>query len=238
MAVELTIAPRFNGPPRSGHGGYTCGLVARAFGEPVAVSLRSPPPLGRPLLLERRDEGGALLDGDRVVAVAEPAAVDVEPPPVPAPRPPAADDPVYGELHEHPFPTCFACGPDRAPGDGLRIFAARVGDGLVAAEWTPDAALAGADGAVEPVFVWASLDCPTGHACAIETPAVLARLAVRTLAPVAPDEPHVVAAWTTGRDGRKHRAAGCLYAAGGTPVAVCEALWIELRDPGALDARV
>jgi hypothetical protein len=238
VAVALTIDARFNGPPRSGHGGYTCGLVASALDEPVAVSLRVPPPLGRALALERRDRGGALLDGDRVVAVAEPAAVDVTPPAMPTPAPPAPDDPVYAELHEHPFPTCFACGPERARGDGLRIFAARVGDGLVAADWAPDAGLAGADGAVAPVFVWAALDCPTGHACAIETPAVLARLAVRPLAPVRPGEPHVVAAWTTGRDGRKHHAAGCLYAADGTPVAVSEALWIELREPGALDARV
>jgi hypothetical protein len=238
VAVPLTIDPRFNGPPRSGHGGYACGLVAGALDVPVAVSLRVPPPLGVALALERAERGAVLRDGDRVVALAEPAGVDVEPPPMPEPRPPAADDPVYGELHEHPFPTCFACGPDREPGDGLRIFAARVDDGLVAASWTPDAGLAGADGTVEPVFVWAALDCPTGHACAIETPAVLARLAVRTLAPVHAGEPHVVAAWTTGRDGRKHHAAGCLYAADGTPLAVSQALWIELRDPGALDARV
>jgi hypothetical protein len=66
---------------------------------------------------------------------------------------------------------------------------------------------------------------------------VLARLAVRRLAPVRPGVPHVVAAWQTARDGRKHHAAGCLYAAGtGEPVAVSSALWIELRDPGALGA--
>ena len=28
----------------------------------------------------------------------------------------------YPGLRSHPFPTCFACGPDRAEGDGLRIF--------------------------------------------------------------------------------------------------------------------
>jgi hypothetical protein len=237
MAVELTIEPRFNGPPRSGHGGYTCGLVAEALGVPVSVSLRVPPPLGRPLALERRDGGAALLDSDRVVALAEPAEVDVEPPPMPSPRPPAADDPVYGELQEHPFPTCFACGPDRPPGDGLRIFAARCAPGLVAAPWTPDPGLAGPDGGVDPVFLWAALDCPSGHACAIGTPAVLARLAVRRLAPVQPGEPHVVAAWSMWRDGRKHGAAGCLYSADGTPLALADSLWIELRDPAAMDAR-
>jgi hypothetical protein len=28
----------------------------------------------------------------------------------------------YPLYQGHPFPTCFTCGPDRAPGDGLRIF--------------------------------------------------------------------------------------------------------------------
>jgi hypothetical protein len=236
--TTFVVRERFNGPPESGHGGYTCGLVAAGMAPPVAVSLRLPPPLGRPLELD----GGVLRDarhGDAVVAQAEPAALDVEPPPMPQPAPPSSGDPVYGDLHEHPFPTCFACGPAREPGDGLRIFASRVPGhaGLVAAAWTPDPGLAAADGAVDPRFVWAALDCPTGHACAIATPAVLARLAVRQLAPVRAGEPHVVAAWTTGQDGRKHGAQGCLYAADGTPLAVSEALWIELRQPEAMAAR-
>jgi hypothetical protein len=236
VVESLTIAERFNGPPGSGHGGYSCGLLGPRFERPVAVSLRVPPPLSRALTVD----GDRLLDGDVVIAEARPAEVAVEPRAMPRPVPPAPDDPVYGELHEHPFPTCFACGPDRAPGDGLRIFAARTpgGEGLVAAPWTPDRGLAGRDGTVDPLFVWAALDCPTGHACAIGTPAVLARLAVRRLAPVRAGEPHVVAAWPLERDGRKHRSAGCLYDAAGTPLAVSEALWIELRDPGALGARV
>jgi hypothetical protein len=234
VAAVLTIARRFNGPPASGHGGYTAGLLARALAAPVAVSLRVPPPLDRSLAVD----GARLLDGETVVAEATPATVETAPMPMPTPTPPAPDDPVYGELHEHPFPTCFACGPAREPGDGLRIFAGRVpgADGVVAAEWTPDASLAATGGTVAPEFVWAALDCPTGHACAIERPAVLARLAVRPLAPVRVGEPYVIGAWRAARDGRKHHAAGCLYAADGTPVAVSEALWIELRDPASLGA--
>lgn len=237
MARELTIARRFNGPPDSANGGYACGLVAGACDGDVAVSLRVPPPLERTLTVERRDGGFAALDGDTVVALARPVTVAVEPPPMPQPAPAGPDDPVYGNLEEHPFPRCFTCGPLREPGDGLRIFATRVpaSDGLVASAWTPDPSLV-RDGEVAPEFVWAALDCPTGHACAIDRPAVLASLAVRRLAPVRAGEPYVIAAWRTARDGRKHHAAGCLFAADGTPLAVSQALWIELRDPSSMGA--
>jgi hypothetical protein len=241
VAEPLTIATRFHGPPASGHGGYTAGIVARALGHsPVAVTLRSPPPLETPLAVQPRHVGIALLDGETVVATADPADVAVEAPAMPQPTTPEPDDPVYGELHEHPFPGCFACGPAREPGDGLRIFASRVPgrDGMVAAWWEPDASLAapGGDGEIASEFVWSALDCPTGHACAIERPAVLARLAMQQFAPVHVGERYVVAGWRMERDGRKHRAAGCLYAPDGTPLAVSDALWIELRDPAALGA--
>ena len=49
----------------------------------------------------------------------------------------------YVGHRRHNFPSCFVCGPERAPGDGLRDFP---GDGRrqVAATWTPGADLAGA----------------------------------------------------------------------------------------------
>ena len=43
------------------------------------------------------------------------------------------------------------CGPDRAEGDGLRVFPGPVaGRGLWAAPWTPDPSVAGADGRALP----------------------------------------------------------------------------------------
>ena len=45
LAETVTIPARFNGPPGSANGGYTCGLVAQLVGaEEVEVSLRKPPP--------------------------------------------------------------------------------------------------------------------------------------------------------------------------------------------------
>ena len=69
------------------------------------------------------------------------------------------------DSREHPCPGCFVCGPDRAPGDGLRIFAGPVpGRDHVAAAWVPDGSLAGDDGKVLPEILSAALDCPGFHA--------------------------------------------------------------------------
>ena len=46
----VMIPRRFNGPPDSGNGGYSCGVVAALLDAPaVEVTLRAPPPLEREL---------------------------------------------------------------------------------------------------------------------------------------------------------------------------------------------
>jgi hypothetical protein len=53
VAEEVLIERRFRGPPESGQGGYSCGLVAeRIEGECATVSLRKPPPLERTLRVD------------------------------------------------------------------------------------------------------------------------------------------------------------------------------------------
>ena len=73
----VIIDRRFNGPPNSANGGYTCGLVGTAVDAPsVRVSLRKPPPLNVPLLRHREDDGSvSLLGGDDLIATGVPAAV-------------------------------------------------------------------------------------------------------------------------------------------------------------------
>src|SRR5689334_504274 len=57
-AVSVVIDRRFNGPPASGQGGYSAGLLAeRIPSDCAAVSLRLPPPLDTPLEIEERDDG-------------------------------------------------------------------------------------------------------------------------------------------------------------------------------------
>ena len=233
MADSLVIPARFNGPPDSGHGGYSAGLAAGLVEGPAEVALRAPPPLETPMAVER-DQGDAarVTSGGKLVLEAKPAAVDVAVPEPVAPEAAVEAEPSSPFLGDrHPFPTCFACGPRREEGDGLRLFAAPIpGRDVFAAAWTP-AAEFGSDGTVEPIFVWAALDCPS---CApamegAEAPLVLASLAAELRAPVTVGEPHVVGAWGIERDGRKRWNGVALWDASGTVCAAGRALWIELR---------
>ena len=241
MTESLTIDPRFNGPPDSGNGGYTCGRLARFVDGPAEVTLRVPPPIGRPLEVERDDDGGAVLrDGETLVAEARPTEVAADvPAPVDIPEAAeAAVDSPFLEAETHPFPTCFVCGPKRTPGDGLRIFAGPVAQrDVFAAPWTPDPDLAGEDGTLPSEIVWAALDCPTSIPVANDPgvgefrPIVLARLAVRIVGPVHAGRPHTIVSWPIAFDGRKRHAGAALHSEDGELLAVSRALWIELRPP-------
>jgi hypothetical protein len=247
MPETLTIEPRFNGPPDSGNGGYTCGRLARFVeGAAAEVTLRLPPPIGRVLQVAREEEGTArLLDGDALVAEARPAELPAEAPsPVDAAEAAsAAEDSPFLNATMHPFPTCFVCGPKRMPGDGLRIFAGPVSQrDVFAAPWTPDVTLADEDGTLAPELVWAALDCPTSVPVANDPgadefrPIVLARLAVRILKPVLASQPHTIVSWPIELDGRKRHAGAALHSEEGELLAVARALWIELKPQSAAGA--
>ena len=235
----IVIQRRFHGPPESGHGGYTCGLLAREIKGAAHVSLRSPPPLELPLTLER-DDGRRLLlrDGETIIADAETATLKLDPPPhVELADARAASSRCAGFFH-HPFPTCFGCGPSRPERDGLRLFPGQVqGRDIVACAWRPDPTFADASGNVRPEFVWAALDCPTAFACDLDgTPIVLARLTGRIDKAPRAGEQFVIAAWRIGGDGHKQRSACAISTADGETLAASKALWVALREPSAFGA--
>jgi hypothetical protein len=73
--TSVTVPSRFNGPPSSGNGGYSCGVVAAALDGPAAVSLRRPVPLDQALKLRHEEDGKACaFDGEGLIAEAVPAA--------------------------------------------------------------------------------------------------------------------------------------------------------------------
>jgi hypothetical protein len=214
--------------------------VGVRLGRSAEVSLRLPPPLDRPLRLVEMDGGLELRDGDAVVATGRPFELDLAvPDPPPADQAQAASD-CCPWIERHPFPMCFACGPDRYPPDGLRIIMGPLEEReRFAATWTPDPSLADADGVVAPELVWAALDCPTAAPAVPQDapPCVLALMRARLDLPIRAGERHVVTSWLVGHEGRKHLGACAIHGSDGELRACSEGLWIELRDPSSHGAR-
>ncbi len=216
--MEIVIDRRFNGPPNSANGGYTCGLVAQHVGEPAEVTLRSPPPLGRPL----RFDGERLWDGETLVAEAGPVELDLEPPPPVGYEDAERASARYPGFDRHEYPTCYVCGPERS--DGLRIFTGPVDDDEVfAAAWqVPD------DFSRE--LVWAALDCPGAIGVGWDGRGdwLLGRMAAEVGEVPKAGERCVVLAWPLGRDGRKGFAGTAVYR-DGELLARARQTWIALR---------
>jgi len=243
VAESVVIERRFRGPPDSGQGGYSCGLVAdRIEGDCATVTLRQPPPLERPLTIEQLEASVRLLDGDTLIAegVADELALDV-PDPVSLEAARRASEQPFWDQHIHPFPGCFGCGPERRQDEAVAIWmgAARAGERLMAGLWTPSSDFAGNDGAVAKVIVWAALDCPTATGANLPTDgvSVLGRLTCQLVAPIEPGVAHTLVAWPISDDGRKHLGGAAIHDRDGRLCAYSAGLWIELRDPATMGAK-
>lgn len=247
--VSIVIDRRFNGPPNSGNGGYVCGLLARHISGCAEVTLRAPPPLERPLDVHTGADGGVeLRERGTLLATARAATIDASDIPNVAFRAAeaaVARTPFFDETN-HKLPTCFVCGPSRGREDGLRIFAGPVEEphdagkvGLFAATWIPHANLAGTDGRITEEFVWAALDCPTGH-CSVsarhlgmngDETILLGRMSARVDRLPSPGDGCVIVAWPTGRDGRKLYAESALLGPDENVLAVARTTWLTVdRD--------
>jgi hypothetical protein len=237
MPATVTIPARFNGPPDSGNGGYSCGLLAARINGPARVRLHRPPPLDRALTVREDGDALAMLDGDELVGSAVAAPLRLDPPAPPTLARAREATRRYPCYEGHVFPTCFVCGPGRPGEDGLGLFPGPVRDGrLLACPWRPAADLLAADGAVRPEIVWAALDCPGYFACFGEhvRPAVLGELHAERHGPVPGGEELVVYAWPLGKDGRKYFAGSAVARPGGEVLAAARATWIELKRDSAV----
>jgi len=178
------------------------------------------------LTLDATTEGAQLLDGSRVVATAVPVGTDflvdatVEPVPDDEAR---AAEAAYRGLSGHPFPSCFVCGPENAA--GLQLKPGPLGDGRVGCTWVPSADV------VEPVFLWAALDCPGGWAIDLDgRPSVLGQLTACVDATPEAGEECVAVGRVLGEEGRKTFTASTLYDSDGRVLARARHTWI-LVDP-------
>jgi len=232
--ARIIIDKRFCGPTHSGQGGYVCGRLALLMDGQSEVTLRMPPPMGQELIVvSTGDQRLQLLHHETLVADAAAVTLDMD-----APAPPTFSEAVdasasYPGFDHHAYPLCFVCGPQRAEGDGMRIFAGLVpGREMVASPWIPDASLASHDGYVRPEFIWAALDCPGAMAVVLFAKVrriMLGRLAVRIEGHVRPGEKCVVTGWSMGGNGRRLYTGTALFSEDGRLCAKARATWIELK---------
>ncbi len=227
MATDVetvTIDRRYRGPLRSANGGYACGLLGSRVGRAAEVTLRRPPPLGRPLTVRRDGERLLLEDVGELVAEAIAGEPGIEAPAPPAPGDAAAAAEGVGAFGPPEFAECFVCGT-REDGSGLAIHPGPLPgrDGLVATTWIAHD--------VSPEVVWAAIDCPGAYAAGDpgRGEIVLGRMTARL--DRLPDEGErcVVVGWPLGEDGRKLFAGTALYGRDGTPVAIARQVWILPR---------
>ena len=232
------IDRRYAGPPNSGNGGYSCGLIAAHVDGAAEVTLMVPPPLETLLTLHRGDDGTVeLRQGDVVIGSGRPTEVETSLTATPGFDAAAAAAARTFDASKHPLPTCFVCGPDRDEGDGLRIHPGPLDaddddwSGVLAAPWVPGDDLGDAEGRVRDEFIWAALDCPTAYASS--SPAgmriiLLGRQALNIHERPATGSRLVIVARQTGQEGRKYFAESALLSEDGRRLAECRAVWIAV----------
>jgi hypothetical protein len=231
--TPVWVANRFNGPPGSGNGGYTAGMLGKHLGPEVEVTLRRPIPLDQTMhVFLYEPEEAALVHGGAAIASARRAELDIDIPEALSFSRAATARATYPGYIAHPFPTCFVCGTSRSHGDGMCLFTGIVEEGIVASSWAPTSELTGEDDIVSPELTCAALDCPGAWALisryGIDGPIVLGRMIYRFERPIYRDGRYVVMGWALGRERRKSFCGTAVYDAQGHVCAVAGSTWIEI----------
>jgi len=227
------IERRFRGPPDSGNGGYVCGRLARYVAGSSLVRLEGPPPLDAEMLVKESGSSTELVQGATVVARARPAVMSLDIPAAPTFAEAEAASRSYRGLRAHPFPGCFVCGPERSAGDGLRIFAGPLRNGVVACPWIPDTSLGDGKGRVRTEFIWCALDCPGAFSFEFpeNSPVLLGEMAASLRSAVYVGERYIVVGWELARDERRHFTGTALFSESGECRACARATWFEMPAP-------
>jgi acyl-coenzyme A thioesterase PaaI-like protein len=233
---SIIIEKKFNGPPRSGNGGYAAGAFARAFGldwsKSAAVTLLAPVPLGIPLTLSRRHRRHVVRHTSTLIATVSALTGDPTAPvfvPVDVAQDAASN---FSGRCGHPFSRCFVCGTERQPADGLGLTPGRLARAAdtVACTWSPERDLASQEGLISAELVWSVLDCPGGWACGLDLEdMLLSRISACLLEPVYAGEHYVVVGQLERRHGRTAVASTALYREDGLLLAKANALWVKVE---------
>ena len=230
MTHSLKIDKRFNGPPNSGNGGYSAGLIAAKLNFNPEITLRVPPPLEQKMELNVKADSAVLMHQDTLVAEAKVTDFQLTIPPAisfaeaaEAIRKPKTYDAVL-------LPTCFVCGSARKRGDGLAIYPGNIGHQKVATPWTPYEDLGDALGNVKTEFIWSALDCP--GAWAIQDSSqfyLLGRMAAKVVQSIKTNTQYIVMGWVLKTEGRKTWTGTAIYDKAGKVGAFAKATWISVK---------
>jgi hypothetical protein len=229
MNEVVVISRRYRGPPDSANGGYACGILAKRVQGDARVRLMVPPPLDVPMSIRESSVGQFELTNDaQLVAAGTAADCNAQIPDAVSYDVAARAAGNFSWHREHPFPTCFVCGPQRQHGDGLCIFPGRVADHqVVAAPWIPDASVCDDAGRVH-------FECPSWFGLLEFEPdatfGLLGQLTARVARSPRMDERCVVIGWSRGRAGRKLHGSAALYTSDGELLGNSEAVWIEPKS--------
>ncbi|WP_344566033.1 hypothetical protein [Streptomyces axinellae] len=188
----------------------------------MAVTLLAAPPLETPMAVAAVGKRVSVRAGDTLVATVSPA--DRSPgaiPPVGLTTAQIATRAFPGRTG-HPFPNCFACGPNRT--DGLHLAPGPVPGRphTVASPWTPRTD--------DPDMLWCVLDCPGGWVEGRPAPLVLSRLSIVIPGRVEPGTPHVVVAERLGVHGRTVSVGSSVHTPSGQLIATAAAVWTAAPD--------
>lgn len=230
----LIIPARFNGPPEIANGGIVVGALAETIDSPCCtVTLKAPTPLDTPLVVKMHEDGsqGLYLE-DALLATSEKAdALTISVPDfLPAEKAAETLD-QYRELDSVGMGECFVCGSNRH--DGLRVFATETKNDptIYAAKFPMHQDFLDENGNVQPLFLYAALDCPGYFALTKGADyALLGRMTAEIMAPCKGESEATVLAWEIAKNGRKLTAGTAIYDSEGTLVAKALSVWIKV-DP-------
>ena len=235
---EVVVARQFCGPPNSGNGGYVSGLLAQSIPGAATAVLRAIIPLDTTLQLIG-DAAAATLSGEGGALIGEAKASAGETLPTP-PAPPTFDEAEaagkrYFAFSRRFHPICFTCGPERAEGDGARVFVGPIEGapaGHVAGVWSAAPGFCGPDGLARTEIVWAALDCP-GSIAWVERQGsgggLLGTMTAEILRRPALGEPVIITAWPIEQEGRKQFAGVAMFSRDGELMARAHQVWISMK---------
>jgi len=231
--TEVTISPRFNGPADSGNGGYCCGVLASFLDGASRVRLHSPPPLDTPMrVIQSQPDRAELLSGEILVGTAETCQFQLDTPPAPTLEQAERASGHFVWEHDHCYPSCFVCGPNRRNRGGLGLAPGSVdGAELVACSWQPADEFMDEKGIVLPEIVWSALDCPGFFGAVGDSPRpmLLGELMAEIFVPVPGKETLIVYGWPLGSEGRKHYGAVAIATRSGEVLASSRTTWILMN---------